>query len=354
MKANIKSRTLTYRQAINEALSEEMRRDPRTIIYGLDINDHKRIFGSTLGLLEEFGPERCLVTPLSEDAMVGFGLGVALAGLRPIHVHIRVDFLLLGVNQLVNMVSNFRYLSAGKLTVPIVFRAVIGRGWGQGAQHSKSLQSLFAHIPGLKVVMPSRPADAKGLLKSSIRDNNPIIFLEHRWLYDVEGEVPTDRDFLVPLSQPYFLTRGGDLTIVATSWMTIEAVKAAEILWRKRKIRVEVIDPRTISPLDYRLIYKSVRKTGHLVVVDYDWLNCGFSAEVASRVQESCFGNLKSPVTRLGFAPVPCPTARSLESKFYPNAADIVREIERKLKISSTDLSDEELYTWENRFKGPF
>ena len=188
------SRLITYRKALNEAMTQEMRRDPRVFVYGIDVADHKRTFMSSEGLVEEFGLDRCFSTPLAEDAMTGFGLGAALAGMRPIHVHMRVDFLLLGLNQLVNMIATQRYGTGGKFSVPMVIRAIIGRGWGQSFQHSKTLQSWFAHIPGLKVVMPSTPRDAKGMLVAAIRDENPVIFIEHRWLYDVVGEVPEQTD----------------------------------------------------------------------------------------------------------------------------------------------------------------
>lgn len=347
------ARKIKFVEALNEAMVEEMGRDERVVLFGLDVNDHKRIFGSTVGLVEKFGQKRVFMTPLSEDAMTGLALGAALSGLRPIHVHIRVDFLVLGLNQILNMISNYHYLTLGKLKVPLVIRAVFGRGWGQGAQHSKSLHSFFAHIPGLKVVMPSTPADAKGLLKSAIRDENPVIFLEHRWLYDIEGNVPQSKDFLLPLGQPHRVREGGDITVVAMSWMNVEALKAAQILAR-RGIDVEIVDPRTILPLNYSPIYKSVKKTGHLVVADYDWVNCGFSAEVAARVSAELFGHLKSPVSRLGYAFTPCPTTRPLENKFYPSAVNIIREIEKKLKIKPTDLSGEEFYSYEKKFTGPF
>ncbi|MFA4872394.1 MAG: transketolase C-terminal domain-containing protein [Patescibacteria group bacterium] len=347
------SRIITYREAITEALREEMERDERVFVYGLDVADFKRTFGSGKGLLEQFGAKRYFSTPLSEDALMGIGLGAAVMGLRPVNVHIRVDFLLLTLNQLANMVTSMRYTSAGKLKVPLTIRTVIGRGWGQGMQHSKTLHALFAHLPGLKVALPSTAADMKGLLKSAIRDDNPVLIIEQRWLYDTPGEVPEDPNYLEPLGVPRCIREGTDVTVIGVSWMVIEAVKAAEILAR-RGVRVEVIDPRTISPLDYTLIYDSIKKTGHCIVVDYDWLNCGFSAEVAARVQEHCFNELKSPITRIGFAETPCPTTRPLENKFYPNAIQIIKAIEQKLGLSETDLSGEEFYSYENKFKGPF
>lgn len=345
-------REITFQEAINEALLQEMERDKNIFIYGLDVTDHKRIFGSTKGIIEKFGKDRCFITPLSEDTMTGMGLGAAINGLRPIHIHQRVDFLILAMNQLANMVSNYRYMSGGKVKVPMVIRAIVGRGWGQSAQHSKSMHSIFAHIPGLKVVLPTTPRDAKGLLISSIRDDNPVIFLEHRWLYFIEGEVPKEPK-PTPLEEPNILRAGNDITIVATSWMNVEALKAAEVL-EKHGLSIEIVDPRTIAPLNDKLIIDSVNKTGHCIVADNDWIHCGFGAELASRIAEKCFDNLKSPVNRIGFAQTPCPTTRPLENEFYPNAINIIRLIEEKLKLDPTDLSNEEFYSWENRFKGPF
>ena len=346
------TRNISYCEALNEAMFQEMERDSSVFVYGIGVPDHKKIFGSTVGLLEKFGPDRCFDTPLCEDSMTGFGLGAAINGLRPIHIHIRMDFLLLAMNQLTNMVSAYRYATGGKLKVPLVIRAVIGRGWGQGFQHSKSMHSVFAHIPGLKVVLPTTPRDAKGLLISAIRDDNPVIFIEHRWLYWQKDEVP-ENPFTISIGESNVLSKGKDVTIVATSWMNVESLKAAEIL-KKRGVSIEIVDPRTISPFNDEHIIKSVKKTGHCVVVDNDWLNCGFSAEVAARVSEKCFGKLKSPVRRIGFAPTPCPTVRHLENDFYPNAVNIIRAIEEMLELKPADLSNEEFYSHENRFKGPF
>ena len=345
-------RIISYCGALNEAMAQEMGRDPNVFVYGIGVADHKRVFGSTVGLVEKFGPEKCFDTPLCEDSMTGFGLGAAINGMRPINVHIRVDFLLLAMNQLANMVSSYRYVTGGKLKVPMVIRAIIGRGWGQGFQHSKSMYSVFAHIPGLKVVLPTTPRDAKGLLISAIRDDNPVIFIEHRWLYWQEDEV-LEEPFTIPLGQANILREGKDVTIVATSWMNVEALKASEILGRKG-VSIEIIDPRTIAPFNDELIIKSVEKTGRCIVADNDWLNCGFSAEVAARVSEKCFGKLKSTVHRIGFAPTPCPTVRHLENAFYPGAGKIIRAVEEILEMEPTDLSEEDFYSHERTFKGPF
>jgi len=345
-------RVITYRQALNEAMIMEMRRDASVFLYGIDVADHKRTFGSGNGILEEFGENRCFSTPLSEDAMTSFGLGAAISGLRPIHVHMRVDFMILAMNELTNMIASFCYGSCSRLKVPMVIRAVIGRGWGQSWQHSKTLHSWFAHIPGLKVVMPSTPCDAKGMLVAAIRDNNPVIFIEHRWLYDVMGEVP-EGDKQEPLMGCKVLQTGSDITVLAVSWMNVEALKAAEVL-KKQGVSLEVIDARSISPFDDTTVVESVRKTGHLIVADYDWINCGFGAEVATRIYEKCMDNLKSPISRIGFAEAHCPCSRPLEVAFYPSAINIIRSVEKQIGLSEIDLSHEEFYSYEKRFKGPF
>ena len=342
---------LSFRQALALAQAEEMRQDPNVFVFGLDVPDHKRIFGSTAGLLEEFGPRRCFGTPLSEEAMTGVALGAALSGLRPIHVHIRADFMLLAMNQIINMISNLRYMSGGKLKIPLVIRAIIGRGWGQSAQHSKALHGTLTQYPGLKVVLPTSPQDAYTLLRSAIREDNPVIFLEHRWLYDVVG--PVDAGLEDPSGQPVVRREGSDLTVVATSWMVIEALKAAQVL-AKQGVALEVVDVRTLTPLNDKPILDSVRKTKTCLVADYDWTFSGFSAELAARIGEACFGILKHPVKRLGFAPVPCPTTRPLENEFYPSAKTIVRTVEQLLGLQEMNLSGESFYSYEQRFKGPF
>lgn len=342
---------ITFKEALNLALAKEMEADPSVFIFGLDVSDHKRIFGSTQGLVERFGPKRCFGTPLSEDAMTGVALGAAISGLRPVHVHIRADFILLGMNQVANMISNLRYMSGGKLCVPLVIRAIIGRGWGQSAQHSKSLHGIFAHLPGLKVVLPTTPQDAYSLLRSAIRDDNPVIFLEHRWLYDITGEV--DDEQVIPLGVPTVCRSGDALTVVCTSWMNVEALKAAEVLAR-RGIELEVVDVRTVSPLEEEVIVASVKKTRNCIVADYDWVFCGFGAELAALISHRCFGFLERPVERLGFAHVPCPTTRPLENLFYPSAVNIIRTVEKMLGLEETDLSSESFYGHEQRFEGPF
>ena len=344
-------RQITYQEAINEALVQEMERDPSVFVYGIGVDDHKRVFGTTNNLVEKFGKDRCFDTPLSEDAMTGFGIGAAMNGLRPIHVHLRMDFLLLAMNQLANMASAQNCMSAGKLKCTMVIRAIIGRGWGQGHQHSKSMYSIFAHIPGLKVVLPTTPYDAKGLLISAIRDEGPVLFIEHRWLYWQKGVVP-ECLYTIPYKSN-MLRAGREITVVATSWMNVEARKAAEIL-AKGGIELEIIDPRSVSPLDDKLIIDSVNMSGRCIIADNDWIDYGFSAEMATRIYEKCYKILKCPIERIGFAFTPCPTVRHLENEFYPNAVTIIRTVERMLNLPEMDLSKEDFYSHERRFRGPF
>jgi pyruvate/2-oxoglutarate/acetoin dehydrogenase E1 component len=346
-------RELTYCEAINEAMDQEMKRDNNVITYGIGVPDHKKIFGSTVNLLEKYGASRCFDTPLAEDTMTGFALGAAMHGLKPIHIHIRVDFLLLAMNQLINMLSSYNYATGSHFELPIVIRAIVGRGWGQGCQHSKSLHSYFSHIPGLKVILPTTPYDAKGLLTSAIRDANPVICLEHRWLYWATGAVPKE-SYEIEIGKANILIKGTDLTVVATSWMNIEAIRAAEILKKYRDVNVEVVDVRSLYPLDSDLISGSVQKTRYCIVADNDWVAYGAGAEIASKVYESCFTDLKKPITRIGFAHAPCPTVRCLENEFYPNAETIVKEAEKLLDIEPINMIDENFYSHENRFKGPF
>ena len=345
-------RKLDYAGAIREATAQEMERDPRVFVYGIGVPTWSSIFGTTKGLPEKFGKERCFDTPISEDAMTGFGLGAAIRGLRPIHVHIRVDFMILATNQLINMVSNYTYSTGGKLKVPLVVRAIIGRGWGQGAQHSKSLFSNFTHIPGLKVIAPTTPSDMKGMLTAAIRDDNPVICFEHRWLYWAEEDVP-EEPYEIPLGVGRILRPGKDVTVVGLSWMNVEARLAADIL-AKRGVSIEIVDPRTLAPLDEDLIVESVKRTGRCIIADCDWVDSGFSAELSARINEKCFGKLKAPVKRIGFAHTPAPTVRELENEFYPNARTIVHAVEDMLGLEAANLDGQDFFSHERRFRGPF
>jgi acetoin:2,6-dichlorophenolindophenol oxidoreductase subunit beta len=299
-----------------------MEADERVFIFGEGVPDPKRIFGSTAGLRERFGPERVFDMPLSENGMTGVAIGAALAGMRPVMTHQRIDFTLLAMDQIVNHAAKRCYTSAGRQSVPLTIRTIIGRGWGQGSQHSQSLHALFAHIPGLKVVMPTTPHDAKGLLIASIEDNNPVIFIEHRWLYNITGQVP-EQIYRVPIGEANVFREGSDLTIVAVSYMTLEAFRAAETL-AKAGIKAEVVDVRTARPLDSTLILDSVRKTGRLIVADTGWETGGFSAEIVALAAERLHGTLKSGPKRVALPDCPTPTTPALANHYYPRAVDIV------------------------------
>lgn len=315
-------RRLTYAESIHEATEQEMARDPSVVVMGLGVDDPKGIYETTLGLVEKFGPERVFDTPLSEDAMTGVAIGTSLAGLRPIHVHQRMDFLLLAMNQLINVAAKSRYTFGGAVSVPLVVRSIIGRSWGQGAQHSQALHSFFMHVPGLKVVAPTTPYDAKGCLIQSIRDDNPVIFIEHRLLHKYQkGYVPED-PYTVPFGKARILTEGDDITLVGISHMVVECLRAQRCL-EEVGISAEVIDPISLSPLDMNTIATSIQKTGKLFVVDNAWTTCGASAEILARVVERFQGQKEVRVHRMGFEPVTCPTTRNLENCFYPNAQRI-------------------------------
>lgn len=315
-------RLLTYADAIREATEQEMERDASVILFGLGVDDFKAIFGTTKGLLERFGPNRISDTPLAEEAMTGVAIGAALAGLRPIHVHARMDYLLVGMNQLVNEAAKLRYMSGGTVKVPIVVRATVGRSWGQGATHSQGLHALLMHIPGLKVAAPSTPYDAKGLLIESIRDDNPVVFMEHRMLHYQKGHVPAE-PYTVPFGKARFLAHGDDVTLVGISYMALECLRAARSL-EGAGIHADVIDPVSLSPLDTEAIVESVRRTGRLVAVDTSWTSCGATAEIAARVVERLSGR-RVQVHRMGYAPVPCPTTKNLQDIYYPTVGQIGR-----------------------------
>ena len=314
-------RIITYAEAIREATEQEMEREPSVIVLGMGVDDFRGIYGTTLGLVDKFGSERVMDTPLSEDGMTGVAIGTAMAGLRPVHVHIRMDFVLLAMNQLVNIAAKSRYMFGGAVSVPIVIRSIIGRSWGQGAQHSQGLHSFFMHVPGLKVVAPNTPYDAKGCLIQSIRDNNPVMFIEHRMIHYQKGHVP-ETAYTVPFGRARVLAEGSDVTLVGISYMAVECLRAQRHL-HEVGVSAEVIDPVSLSPLDMDTIVGSVRKTGRLVVVDAAWTSCGASAEILAQATERLEGSGEYQLRRMGFEPVACPTTKNLENLFYPTPAKI-------------------------------
>lgn len=348
-------RVLTYVDAIRLALDEEMDRDPSVIVMGIGVDDHKAVQGTTRGLAEKFGPERVFDTPLSEEGMTGVAIGAALAGLRPVHVHIRMDFLLLCMNQLINMAAKLRFMYGGAVEAPLVVRSMIGKSWGQGPQHSQGLHAMFMHVPGLKVVSPSNAYDVKGCLASAIRDNNPVIFVEHRLLYATESPVP-EGPYTVPLGKARVTAAGSDVTLVGISNMVAECLKAREILLEVG-IEAEVIDPITLSPLDWETIRTSVKKTGRLLVVDCSWTSCGAGAEILARLAEDPETGGNTAARRMGFAPATCPTTPSLEALFYPNPKSISSTAYALVRPDAPPWApDPERGTLvqSGRFRGPF
>ena len=343
-------RILSYVDAIREATEQEMERDESVMVFGLDVDDPKAIQGTTRGLLEKYGSERVFGTPLAEDAMTGVAIGMSLAGLRPIHIHIRMDFLMLAMNQLINVAAKSHYMYGGQVHVPLVVRSMIGKSWGQGAQHSQGLHSLFMHIPGLKVVAPTNPYDAKGCLLHAIRDNNPVMYVEHRILHFQQGHVP-EEPYTVSPGKARVAIQGKDITLVGISQMQLECLRAQQYL-ADIGIQAEVIDPIWLSPLDIDTIVESVQKTGRLCVVDNAWTSCGASAEIVAQVCER-LQNVR--VYRMGFAPVICPPTPPLEDLFYPNA--------QRIAAQAYDMVNNTVNAWmpelrddlkEIEFKGPF
>jgi pyruvate/2-oxoglutarate/acetoin dehydrogenase E1 component len=346
-------RILSYVEAIREATDQQMAEDSSVVVFGLDVDDPKAIQGTTRGLVEKYGPERVFGTPLSEEAMTGAAIGMALAGLRPIHVHIRMDFLLLAMNQLVNVAAKSRYMYGGQVHVPMVVRCMIGKSWGQGAQHSQGLHAYFMHVPGLKVVAPTNPYDAKGCLIQAIRDNDPVIYVEHRILHFQTGVVP-EKLYPVPPGSARILEKGQDVTLVGISYMLLECLRARHYL-HFAGIDAEVIDPIWLSPLDIETIVDSVRKTGRLCVVDNGWTTCGASAEIVTQVVERLQGKRDVVVHRMGYAQATCPPTPSLEDLYYPNARTIASETYDFVKGGRNHwLPEERKELQEIVFRGPF
>ncbi|MDN3513541.1 MAG: alpha-ketoacid dehydrogenase subunit beta [Candidatus Brocadia sp.] len=345
-------RILSYPEAIKEAIEQEMTQNPSVIILGQGVDDPKGTLGTTKGLIDKFGSERVFDTPLAEDGMTGVAIGAALAGLRPIHTHIRMDFVLLAMNQLINMAAKMRYMFGGEVFIPMVVRSIIGKSWGQGAQHSQSIYPLFMNIPGLKIFAPSTPHDAKGCLIQAIRDDNPVLFMEHRLLYYQRGHVPSE-SYTVPFGKARILAKGKDVTLIGISQMAIECLRARQYL-QEIHIDAEVIDPVSLSPLDIDTILDSTLKTKRLIVVDNAWMTCGAGAEIVTQLIERDVDR-DVVMKRMGFAPVPCPTTPSLEKHFYPDAKTIALNVYQMIfSGGKTWQPATELQLEEVEFKGPF
>ena len=351
------TRQLTFSEAINEALSLAMEMDESVICYGLGVDDPKGVFGTTIGLQEKFGIERVFDMPSSENAMTGIAIGASLNGVRPVMTHQRLDFFLLAMDQLVNNAAKWHYMFGGQSSVPITIRLIVGRGWGQGPTHSQNLQAIFAHIPGLKVVMPATAADAKGLLLSSIFDNNPVVFLEHRWLHYLEGDVP-EGDFRVPIGKAHYFNEGSDITIVSLSYMSIEALHAVEVL-EQEGISCDLIDLRSVKPIDWELIFSSVQKTGSLLALDTGTNTGSIAGEIIAKVSMDCYKSLKQSPKKITLPDFPTPTSGALTKGFYKRAEDIVDVVSNMCgkNIIGSELIDRGELPYDvpgDWFKGPF
>ena len=318
--------TLTYAKALNEALREEMRRDERVFVVGEEVAKWGGSFTVTKGLLDEFGEKRIRDTPISEQAIVGLGIGAAMAGLRPVVEIMTINFMLLAMDQIVNHMAKLRYMSGGQVNIPLVVRSPGGGGLQMGAQHSQSLESLFVHVPGLIVIAPSTPADAKGLLKSAIRDTNPVIFIEHEAIYATKGEVP-DGEHLIPIGKADVKREGSDVTIIAHLRMVRVALEAAKRLEAEHGISAEVIDPRTLRPLDKQTLLASLRKTGKAVIVQECWPHCSFGTDTAYMLMSEGFDLLDAPIKVISSINCPFPYSSELEKLTMPTADTVVEAV---------------------------
>ena len=323
-------RILSYPEALREALTLALELDPKALVLGQGVNDPKGMFGVTTGLHKKFGTGRVFDTPLSEEGMTGICTGASMNGLRPVYLHNRPDFLLLAFNQIVSHASKIHYMDNGETKVPLVIWSAIGRGWGSGPQHSQAIQGLLLGVPGLKIVMPSTPYDAKGLMLAAIADNNPVLIFEHRWSMRNKGVVP-EGTYKVSLGKGIYRRKGNDLTIVGTSHILELAIKAIDDL---EGISADVIDLRTIKPLDEKIILESLQKTGQILIVDTGWEMAGVCAEIGCLVAEKGFSSLKGPVRRLGLPDIPSPAGFTLEQFYYPDIKKITYMI-KKIVTSS-------------------
>lgn len=352
------NRQLKYSEALREAADLALERDPRVYLLGLGVPDPIGVFGTTRGLQEKYGKKRVFDMPVAENAMTGVALGSALVGMRPVMTHMRLEFAMTAIDQICNQAAKWHYMFGSQSPVPLTIRMIVGRGWGQGPQHSQSLHAWFAHIPGLKVVAPSTPYDAKGLLLASIEDNSPTIFIEHRWLYNIHGPVP-EGYYSVPLGEPRIIREGRDVTIVASSYSTIDAIKGANLL-AGEGIDAEIIDLRTLSPRQDQRIWESVRKTGHLIVVDQGATTCGFAAEIVTAAIENVFDALKAAPARIALPDIPTPTTRALSNFYYPTPRHVANAARRMLGRPVEDpwngiaAGDKTLDVPDQSFTGPF
>jgi pyruvate dehydrogenase E1 component beta subunit len=323
--------TMTYREALNQGIAEEMERDEKVFLMGEEVGHYNGAYKVSQGLLAKFGEKRVIDTPIAECGFAGIGVGAAMVGLRPIIEFMTWNFSLVAIDQIINNAAKIRQMSGGQFTVPIVFRGPSGSAVQVASQHSQAFESLYAYTPGLKVIMPSTPADAKGLIKAAIRDENPIVFMESETLYSVQGEVPPG-EYTIPIGKSDIKRRGTSVTIVAWSKMVHTALEAAKQL-AKDGIECEIVDPRTLRPLDDAPIFESVRKTHRCIVVEESWPMCGYGAEIAFRVQKECMDDLDAPVERVCSDDVPMPYARNLELEVIPQPKDVIAAVKKVMYL---------------------
>lgn len=330
-------RIINAAQALLEGMDICLERDRNVFLMGEGVADPKGIFGTTLGLLQKYGPDRVIEMPVAENGLTGIAIGAAMTGMRPVMVHQRVDFALLALEQIFNNAAKAHYVSNGRHKVPLVIRMIIGRGWGQGPAHSQSLETLFAYMPGLKVVMPTTAYDSKGMLIAAVEDDNPVVILEHRWFHFVTGAVPAGY-YTAPLDGPRKVRSGGDVTLVANSYMLYEAMRAADAL-ESAGIGVDLFDLRVLRPLKLDAILDSVRRTGRLVMADTGFKFLGIGAEVTAAVAESAFSSLKAAPIRVGLPDHPTPSSRVLAAEFYPSALDLVEAVRQVCSLPAERLT---------------
>ena len=316
-------RHISYAEAINEALHQKLAADANVFLIGQGVTSPWYVGNTTIGLIDSFGSERIIDTPVSENGSTGVAIGAALIGLRPVLVFPRMDFMYYALDQIANHAANWHYMFSGQLSIPLTIWAIVNRGGEQAAQHSQAIQAILSHLPGLRVVAPATPHDAKGLLLASLADDNPVVFIDDRWLYEDTGEVP-EEPYTVPTSIGVVLRKGRDVTIAASSYMVREALEAAESL-EKDGVYAEVIDLRSLKPLDENLLLNSVKKTGRLVVADGGWRTCGIAAEVLALVAEKALDYLQAPAMRVTLPNAPAPASRTLEEAYYPKADSIIK-----------------------------
>lgn len=325
-----KTRILPYSLAINEALHQTMAADPSVFLIGQGVKSPWYVGNTARGLLEKFGPARVIDTPVSENSMTGAAVGAAIAGMKAVVVHPRIDFMLYAFDPIINEAANWYYMNGGRVSVPVVIWGIVNRKGEQAAQHSQALQAMFMHVPGLKVVIPSTPYDAKGLMIAGIRDPNPVLFIDDRCLYAIEGEVPKD-SYEVPIGKGIIRKKGTDVTVVASSSMVQEALRSADKL-TQQGINAEVIDLRSLKPLDETLVFESVEKTGRLVIADGGWKTCGVAAEISALVHEQMFLRLKAAAVRVTLPDIPAPASSTLEQAYYPGEGEITDAVQSLMK----------------------